>query len=387
MSIISRIDVATHCNDLGGRVWNPVIRWHQKYAVFVVVEDDEGRRGFGECWCFDSAPDALVAFLRSEVAPHFLDHSTDDLEETASDLTAHATLTGRHGILASALSGMDIAIRDLRSRVHDVPLWRDLAPAGSGSIRLYASGGLYGEDKSKDDLAAEVASMASDGFDLVKIKVGGLAIADDVRRVISALSALPDGAQLIIDGVYSYGVDTALRLYYMLPAERIEAFQSPLPAADIAGMAQLCRAGIPVMATEAEYRDELHRRLIGEGAVTFLQTAPVACGGIGRVLALADLVRDTPIRLSLEVSSTAVALMAAAHLAAAEDTIAHVERHYVHQVFYDRLAFRPSPDRPGLFDLPRKPGLGIDLPYDATVPAWTLTRSSPNREPGKAATP
>lgn len=93
-----------------------------------------------------------------------------------------------------------------------------------------------------------------------------------------------------------------------LRADRIEAFQPPLPAADIAGMFWLRRAGVPVVATEAEYRDELHRRPIGEGAGTFLQTASVACGGMGRALAPADMVRDTPIRPSLDVSSTAAAL-------------------------------------------------------------------------------
>ena len=62
MARITRISVHTHCNDLGGKVWNPAIRWTLKYAVFVVLYDAEGRSGTGECWCFDSAPDALVAF-------------------------------------------------------------------------------------------------------------------------------------------------------------------------------------------------------------------------------------------------------------------------------------------------------------------------------------
>ena len=364
MSLIHKITVQSHCNDLGGKVWNPAIRWHRKYAVFVTVEDNAGQYGIGECWCFDTTPDTLRSFLRYEVLPAFLGKSLDDVERIIADLTERATLTARHGLLASALSGIDIAIHDLRSRKRGLPLWQHLEPQGRGFAPLYASGGLYGADKSASDLATEVATMASGGFDIVKIKVGGPDMGLDIARAKAALAALSTTARLIIDGVYRYNADQALRLYEALPEGRIAAFQSPVPAWDFQGMARLCRAGVPVMATEAEYRDELHRKLIDDRAVVFLQTAPVACGGISRVLQLGDLIRDTPVRLSLEVSSTAIALMAACHLAAADDSIAHVEQHFVHQVFYNRLALSARPGRLGVFELPTIAGLGMELPND-----------------------
>ena len=36
MSVIQRISVHSHCNNLGGKIWNPAIRWTEKYAVFVL---------------------------------------------------------------------------------------------------------------------------------------------------------------------------------------------------------------------------------------------------------------------------------------------------------------------------------------------------------------
>lgn len=71
-SCVSRISVFTHRNDLGGAVWNPAIRLTRKYPVFVVVEDDAGVQALAKCWCFDPAPDAHVALLRTEVVPKFL---------------------------------------------------------------------------------------------------------------------------------------------------------------------------------------------------------------------------------------------------------------------------------------------------------------------------
>ena len=65
MPTISDIRVSSHCNELGGNLWNPAIRWTRKYAVFIEVETSDGALGLGECWCFDKAPDALIAFIKT----------------------------------------------------------------------------------------------------------------------------------------------------------------------------------------------------------------------------------------------------------------------------------------------------------------------------------
>ncbi len=375
MSRIARITLASHVNDLGGKLYNPAIRWTRKHAVFVLVEDDAGQVGLGECWCFDSAPDALLAFLRTEVLPHFEGAPLDEAEAIADRLLARATLTARHGILCSALSGIDLAVRDLQAQQAGLPLWRSLNGQGSGRAALYASGGLYGVDKTTDDLCREMAGMAGQGFPLCKMKIGALSLEEDLARVRSVLAALPDHARLIIDGVYSYSADDAARIYGALPAERIEAFQSPTRAHDIAGMAQLSRAGVPVMATEAEYRPEMHRLLVEEARVAFLQTAPVACGGITGLRRQAALCRGTETRMSLEVSSTGVAFVAASHFAAAEPLCAHVEYHMVHRVFFDVLGLEANRFDAGTFALPETPGLGVTLP-DSLAPAANSTSAS-----------
>ncbi len=370
MTSIKQIAVKYHCNDLGGKVWNPALRWTQKYAVFVELTDDAGRVGLGECWCFDAKPDALLAFIRTEVAPHFLGQQLDAAAAIMAERIRFATLSARHGMLSSVLSGFDIAIWELKAQQQGVPLWQLLNPHGSGQVSLYASGGLYGENKSPDDLAAEMTGLVKQGFQLSKMKVGALSLDDDMVRVNAALNALPLNARLIIDCVYRYDYSTVMQLWEQLPHERIEALQSPLAAHDYVGMARLVAAGVPVMANEAEYRMELHRELVERNAVRFLQIAPVACGGVSRVLALAELVENMPVQLSLEVSSTAVALMVAAQLAAADESIAPVEYHTVHQVFFDRLPlFRNDI---GVYVLPRTAGLGIALPEQGIIEGFVL---------------
>ncbi|MFK7992808.1 MAG: enolase C-terminal domain-like protein [Granulosicoccus sp.] len=375
MSTIRSFSLYTHCNDLGGKVWNPAIRWTKKYAVFVVLESDQGVQGLGECWCFDAAPDSLIAYLRTEVAPHILGCALVDYPALYKNLVTSATLSARHGMLASALSGVDVAIWDMQSRIAERPLWSFLESSvgegnhsSKGQVQLYGSGGLYGQDKSIDDLTSEMRKMHQSGFAIVKMKVGALELADDIERVSAVLDSLGDSCKLIVDGVYSYSAEEAWRLYSALPDSRIEAFQSPVRASDIAGMQTLCQSGVPVMGTEAEYREEIHQLLIERGAIKFLQTAPVACGGFTRlneIVATLGSSNHQRIKLSLEVSSTAVALAAACHFAASNLTVVHTEYHHVHQVFIDEFNPQAVPGRRGWFQLSDSPGLGITLPMSS----------------------
>ena len=366
-SVISRFSVHFHCNDLGGRVWNPAIRWTEKYAVFVVLEDSDGATGLGECWCFDSKPDALIAYLKTEIAPLVINQSANQCQAVFEKLWSRATLTARHGLLASAWSGVDIALWDLQSRRAGLPLWRciqqqlpDFEKISRLSPRLYGSAGLYGKNKSTDDLVSEMRSIEASGFDLVKMKIGALGIPHDVERVNAVLNGLQSNTELIVDGVYSYSAGDALNVFQRLPAQRIHAFQSPVPAPDITGMQTLCKAGVPVMGTEAEYRHELQHQLINSGAVKYLQVAPVAVGGITAVARLAGALKP-PVQLSLEVSSTALAFSAAWHLAMAIGKVAHVEYHYVHQVFFDALQLTPQKCISGYPGVTESLGIGITI--------------------------
>lgn len=360
-----------------------MIRWTTKYSVFVVIEDDMGRVGLGECWCFDTKPDALLAFLRTEVLPHFEGASLSQLEDIAEGLIDRATLTARHGILASALSGVDLAVWDLRAQTEELPLCALLNSEEACALNLYASGGLYGQDKTDQDLAAEIVDMCDAGFDLCKMKIGAMPMDQDVARVKAALDAMPTHARLIIDGVYSYTAKEAATLYDALPTDRIDAFQSPVKAWDLNGMTELSKIGVPVMAVEAEYRPEIHRILVEDAQVAFLQTAPIANGGVAGTRKLAQLCEGTNTQLSLEVSSTGVALMAACHIAASQPRVAHVEYHTVHQVFFPEFGLDPIRFDPTQFTLPGTPGLGISLPCAETLTANAKDASSAFKEPHK----
>jgi L-alanine-DL-glutamate epimerase-like enolase superfamily enzyme len=355
-----RVFVAT--SDLGGKLWNPKIRWQAKHAVLVEVATDAGAVGVGECWCFDRAPDALVAFLATEVTPRIVGLDALDPAAVARLLNDTTTLSARHGIMASALSGIDIALWDIAAKAQGLPLWRSLGGT-EPRVPVYASGGLYGEGKTADRLAAELAGYAAQGFEQVKMKVGALSPAEDEARVRAVRRALGASRQLIVDGVYSFDAAAAAAFHARVEGCGIAAFQSPVPADDLDGMAALVAGGVPVMGLEAEYRPMVVRALLERPAVAILQLALVACGGITAARAFAGMAAAAGIPCSLEVSSTAVAQMAAFHFAAAH-RVSSVEVHMVHRMLFDLLPFPPGAIRGGWLTVPDRAGLGIDLPTD-----------------------
>jgi L-alanine-DL-glutamate epimerase-like enolase superfamily enzyme len=358
---IKEIRVFVVSNDLSGKVWNPKIRWRVKHSVLVEVATEEGLTGLGECWCFDLAPDALAAFIASEVRPRILGADALDPEAIARRLNDTTTLSARHGIMASALSGIDIALWDIAARAKGVPLWR-LLGGKAPQVPVYASGGLYGENKTVDDLAAELTGYIAQGFDHVKMKVGALPAAEDEARVRAVRRALGQGPKLTIDGVYSFDAAAAQAFHARVADCGIAAFQAPLPAEDLDGMAALVAAGVPITALEAEYQMPVIRALIERPAVAILQFALVACGGISAGRHIAAMAAEADVPCSLEVSSTAVAQMAAFHFAAAHPQVASVEVHMVHRMLFEHFPFPPEAIRDGRLTLPDRPGLGIELP-------------------------
>ncbi|ASM75012.1 MULTISPECIES: mandelate racemase/muconate lactonizing enzyme family protein [Roseobacteraceae] len=365
---VERIEIHVATVDLGGRVWNPMIKWTEKSNVFITLHASDGTVGIGECWCLDTRPDTLLAYLKTEVLPLMRATPLADLPALFASMRNRATLTTRHGLLESALSGLDLALWDIAAKRAGLPLWKTLNSNGTGKAPVYISGGIYGLNKTVDDLVKEMVGLEAQGFSCLKMKIGGQTEQLDTERVNAVLAALKSDTKLIIDSVYSYDFDSALRMYRTFDPARIEAFQSPLPPDDIPGMRRLVELGVPVMGIEAEYRPQIHSAMIRERSLRFLQVAPSAVGGPSRMKALVEELEGTGIGMSLEVSSSVVATLAAAHFAAAEGRVAHFEYHSIHQVLFEKIAAGGHRIEGSIMHLSDLPGLGMALaPGDAVT--------------------
>ena len=122
---------------------------------------------------------------------------------------------GGHGERSVAIGTIDMAVWDAVAKIEGKPLFRLLAERyGHGQadprVFVYAAGGYYYPGKDDAKLKAEMQSYLDRGYSVVKMKIGGAPLAEDLRRIESVLGMLPNGARLCVDANGRFDMDTAI---------------------------------------------------------------------------------------------------------------------------------------------------------------------------------
>ena len=233
-------------------------------------------------------------------------------------------------------------------------------------VPVYASAGLYGEGKTPDDLAAEVKGWTGQGFDAVKIKVGGAPLAEDVRRVAAVREAIGPDVRLMVDALYNFDVAEALRFAYAVADYDIAFLEAPVSSFDVEGQSEVQRKSpIPICGNETLAWTAPFRELITRRATHFVQFDLGACGGIQEGRRIAELAHAFHLPATLHAASSAVLFAASLHLAASLPNGHSVEYHMLHQWLWDRAPDGAFAVSGGRLAPPAGPGHGVTLDPDS----------------------
>ncbi|MBD3947150.1 enolase C-terminal domain-like protein [Nocardioides ganghwensis] len=162
--------------------------------------------------------------LRRRILPRLLEADPDSLLDADGGLSPSAAWDvvmrnekpGGHGERSVAVGVVDMALHDLAAKVAGVPLHRWIADHyGDGgsdeSVFVYAAGGYYAPGKTLGDLQDEMRGFLDLGYEVVKMKIGGADLAEDLRRIEAVLEVLGgDGSRLAVDVNGRFDLDTAL---------------------------------------------------------------------------------------------------------------------------------------------------------------------------------
>ncbi|MGW2386788.1 enolase C-terminal domain-like protein, partial [Streptomyces sp. NPDC001658] len=162
--------------------------------------------------------------LRRRVLPRLLDAEPGSLLDErggldhakAWDVMMRNEKPGGHGERSVAVGVVDMALFDLASKIEGKPLYRYLSERyGDGqpddSVFVYAAGGYYAPGKTLTDLQDEMRGFLDLGYDVVKMKIGGADLAEDLRRIEAVVDVLDgDGSRLAVDVNGRFDLDTAL---------------------------------------------------------------------------------------------------------------------------------------------------------------------------------
>jgi L-alanine-DL-glutamate epimerase-like enolase superfamily enzyme len=367
---IKSVSVLAFARTLDGRAYNPVFRWHERRAPLVVVETTAGARGIGEAWSRYTDIQSVFEALAQVVAPVLVGRTVEHPRGAAAGLPI--SIGGcAPWALSAALSAVDIALWDAFGHECNQPVWQLLGGI-SDQAPVYASGGLYRDNYSTDDLAAEMVAYAAQGFNAVKMKVAGLPLEDDLQRARAVRSAIGPDRVLWIDAVNQLTTHSAPEWCARFKELGATAIQAPLPFDDLAGMARLNRDAMPVVAAESEFRHEVFADLLEQRAVSHLQFCLPLCGGFSGACALDDRAAALGISTTPQCFSTSIAQAATLHFAAARRNVVSAEYHGYHD--HLKALYRGSTGTVagGYASAGCTPGLGVAIPGLGLQPDGSL---------------
>ena len=165
------------------------------------------------------------SLMRERFFPHLLEAEPDSLvDETGANLDPFRiwkTLIknekpGGHGERSVAVGTIDMAVWDAVAKIAGKPLYRLLAGRFRGGkadskVWVYAAGGYYYPGKDLTALKKEMQGYRDMGYQVVKMKIGGASLDEDIRRIEAVLEIVGDGKNLAVDANGRFDLDTAIK--------------------------------------------------------------------------------------------------------------------------------------------------------------------------------
>ncbi len=346
--------------------------WYDtRTAMLVEIETDDGTTGWGECY----GPARMTAAVVGSVAPWLI--GEDPLRTDVLWQTVYARLRdhGQKGVVIQGLSGIDIALWDIKGKHFGVPAHQLLGGAARNEVRAYATG-LY-RRKSGDPLKylpEEAARYVAEGFRAVKLKVG-FDIAEDAAVTRAVREAIGSDVALMVDANHAYDAVAAIQLGRMIERHDIGWFEEPVPPEDVAGYRAVRSAlSIPIAGGECEFTRFGFRDLFASHALDIAQPDTCAAGGLSECKKIADMSEAFGIRYNPHVWGTGIAIAASLQLLAVlpshtPNSLAPLEpmlefdrtEHPIRQA----ILREPIEHENGVVRIPDGPGLGIEIDREA----------------------
>jgi L-alanine-DL-glutamate epimerase-like enolase superfamily enzyme len=219
----------------------------------------------------------------------------------------------------SAKAAVDMAIYDLLAKSLDIPLYRLLG----GRANVIESDITISLD-TVEMMVAESVKKLKDGFNILKVKVGGDPELD-IRRLQAIQDAVGPEVKIRIDANQGWNAKQAILVGRELERRKlnIELMEQPVSARDFVGM-QYVRdhLSIPVVADESLFSPQDALELVSMRAVDGLNIKLMKCGGIYNALKIVAIAEAAGIPCMIgSMMESHVSVTAAAHFAVSRTII------------------------------------------------------------------
>ena len=235
--------------------------------ILVRVDTDDGLTGYGVGGGGLAGIHVVLTVLRDVL----LGEEPDDVEAIWQRLYRATLPYGQKGLVLMAVSGVDLALWDLRGKRANRPLAEVLGGQVGRPIPCYKTGWS----------PSEVEEGRLEGFRAVKLQVGqqdATGAVEQVRRVREALG--PD-VRVMTDAFMHWDVETAIQAAQGFAQYDIGWLEEPLPIDDLAGYERLRQESpVPIAGGEHEYTAAAFEMWMQRGLHTVVQPDVCWCGGL-----------------------------------------------------------------------------------------------------------
>jgi galactonate dehydratase len=353
----------------------------RRRLLFVQVDTDEGITGWGEITTYPGpvANRAVAAYV-DQVGAWLKGEDPSRIEALWHKVFRGLTYVGTRGATTAAISGIDIALWDIRGKALGQPIYQLLGGPVRGCIPLYCH--PYNAT-SPENVAAAAKEIVAAGFGAFKMDpmlhnlhvtnssyLDGEISLDVEAKALAILAAARETVgpefEILIDAHGLYNVPSAVRLANKMAAYNIHWFEEPVPPESWKALKQVKEQ----VATPICTGERLHTRwefvpIFENGLADFVMPDVTWTGGISELKKIATMAEAYYIPVSPHDASGPINVVAGAQVMMTVPNFYRLE--VMRHVFsnYDQLVDAPLDVREGCLHLSGRPGLGVNLDPDA----------------------
>jgi L-alanine-DL-glutamate epimerase-like enolase superfamily enzyme len=271
---------------------------------------------------------------------------------------------GSHGMGAGtclAMSGIDLALWDIRGQAAGLPLCRLLGGTRK-PVPAYAGGVSLGYQEPAK-LVNEARKSVETGYKAVKLRVGDTP-QRDLERIRAVRKAFGDELVILTDANTGYSVADARAAMPGMDELRVGWLEEPFPAHDYRSYRMAAGFGrTPLAAGENHFTRFEFNRVLEDGSISILQPDLSKTGGLTEALRIAAMASAYKLPIHPHSSMTGLNHAASIHFLAAIDNGGYFEGDVSRaNKFRDELCSKPyEVDRDGNVWPLEKPGLGLEI--------------------------
>ncbi len=355
--------------------------------LVVVVHTDDGISGVGETdtgpWLARAAIDAPGSHSMAMGMKDLL-MGMDPFDTAAiwEKLYTYTAMSGRRGAVICAIGAIDMALWDIKGKALGLPVYKLLGGAHKDHIVPYASLQPHGETVSeyRESLVAWAKRAKEYGFTAGKMEctLGGpyshtglQGTDEDMTEIVTACrEAVGPEFEMMVDVQYLWSdAKSALRTISKWAHLDLFFLETPLQIDNLDGYAMLAREA-PMRIAAGEWQNTRFEfiELMDKGRIDVAQPDVGRVGGLTEAMRVCHLAQDRGRLIVPHCWKTGIGIAASAHMALAIPHCPFIEflpAELCDSALRVELVEEPLNMSNGLIELPEKPGLGIELNWDA----------------------